>query len=140
MPRPPGSADQLEDRRKRALALLDAGFSLREVGRRIGCEASSVLRWRDARRRGGKDGLRVRSSPGRPRKLSPAQRGRLVKMLRKGPRAQGYGSNRWTTERISECIARQFGVRYHRAHVGRLLHSLHWRHDQRAGWSPEAAG
>src|SRR2546430_11683065 len=34
MPRPKGSADLLEDRRKRALALLDAGHSLNEVGRR----------------------------------------------------------------------------------------------------------
>ena len=37
MPRLEGSADLLEDRRKRALALLDSGYSLNEVGRRIGC-------------------------------------------------------------------------------------------------------
>jgi putative transposase len=140
MPRPPGSADQLEDRRKRALALLDGGLSLHEVGRRIGCDASSVMRWREARRRGGNDGLRVRFSPGRPQKLSPTQRVRLLQMLRKGPLAQGYRTSRWTTERIGAFIARQFGVHYHRAHVGRLMHSLHWRHQQRAGWRPEAAG
>lgn len=66
MPRLKGSADLLEDRRKRALALLDSGYSLNEVGRRIGCNASSVMRWRNARRRRGAEGLRVRSSPGRP--------------------------------------------------------------------------
>jgi len=49
MPRLKGSADLLEDRRKRALVLLDSGYSLNEVGRRIGCNASSVMRWRDAR-------------------------------------------------------------------------------------------
>jgi hypothetical protein len=37
MPRLKGSADLLEDRRKRALVLLDSGYSLNEVGRRIGC-------------------------------------------------------------------------------------------------------
>jgi transposase-like protein len=58
MPRPKGSADLLEDRRKRALALLDAGHSLNEVGRRMGCNASSVMRWRDARRRGGTKALK----------------------------------------------------------------------------------
>lgn len=63
MPRLKGSADLLEDRRKRALALLDSGYSLNEVGRRIGCNASSVMRWRNARRRRGAEGLRVRSSP-----------------------------------------------------------------------------
>src|SRR6266704_6248071 len=51
MPRLKGSADLLEDRRQRALALLDSGYSLNEVGRRIGCNASSVMRWRDTRRR-----------------------------------------------------------------------------------------
>jgi hypothetical protein len=45
MPRLKGSADLLEDRRKRALALLDSGESLNEVGRRIGCNPSSVMRW-----------------------------------------------------------------------------------------------
>src|SRR6202171_2396509 len=74
MPRLKGSADLLEDRRKRALALLDSGCSLNEVGRRIGCNASSVMRWRDTRRRGGAKALRVRYSPGRPLKLDQAQR------------------------------------------------------------------
>src|SRR3989441_8433862 len=69
MPRLKGSADLLEDRRKRALALLDSGCSLNEVGRRIGCNASSVMRWRDPRRRGGAKALRVRYSPDRPLKL-----------------------------------------------------------------------
>jgi transposase len=32
----------------------------------------------------------------------------------------------WTTARIAEVIWRGFGVRYHRDHVGRLMHSLHW--------------
>jgi transposase len=85
MPRLKGSADLLEDRRKRALALLDAGESLNEVGRRIGCNPSSVMRWRDARRRGGTKALRVRFSPGRPLKLDRTQRRRLVNLLLKGP-------------------------------------------------------
>jgi len=126
MPRPKGSADLLEDRRKRALTLLDLGFSLNEVGRRMGCHASSVMRWRDARRRGGAKALRVRFSPGRPWKLSAAQRKRLIAWLLEGSMAQGYRTNLWTTTRIAELIWRKFGVHYHRAHVGRLMHSLRW--------------
>ena len=61
MPRLKGSAGLLEDRRRRALALLDAGNSLNEVGRRIGCNPSSVMRWRDARRWGGAGALHVLS-------------------------------------------------------------------------------
>lgn len=129
MPRLKGSADLLEDRRRRALALLDAGHSLNEVGRRIGCNASSVMRWRDARRRGGNGALRVRFSPGRPWKLGEARRKRLVRLLVKGPLAQGYRTNLWTTARIAELVEQEFGVRCHRDHIGRLMHSL--------GWSPQ---
>ena len=102
MPRLKGSADLLEDRRKRALALLDSGYSLNEVGRRIGCNASSVMRWRDARRRSGEQGLRVRFSPGRPLKLNRKQRRRLVTLLLQGPMMHGYRTNLWTTARIAE--------------------------------------
>jgi transposase len=126
MPRPKGSADLLEDRRKRALRLLDFGHSLNEVARRIRCYASSVMRWRDARRRGGAKALKVRFSPGRPWKLNAAQRRRLIALLLEGPLAHGYRTNLWTTTRIAEVIQSKFGIRYHRAHVGRLMHSLQW--------------
>ena len=126
MPRPRGSADLLEDRRKRALALLDRGYSLNEVGRRIGCAAVSVMRWRDARRRGGAQALKVRFSPGRPWKLEKAARKRLVRLLLQGATAHGWRTNLWTTARIAELVRREFGVEYHRDHIGRLLHSLGW--------------
>jgi len=130
MPRPKGSSDLLEDRRRRALALLKTGLSLNEVGRRIRCAASSVMRWFNAWRRGGAAALKVGLSPGRPPKLRPAQRRRLVKLLLKGPLAHGYRTNLWTTARIAEVIEREFGVNYHRDHVGRLMHSLGWTHQK----------
>ena len=126
MARPKGSADLLEDRRKRALKLLDEGYSLNEVGKLVGCNASSVMRWRDARRRGGSKALRVRFSPGRPLKLNPKHRKRLVQVLLRGPLAKGYTTNLWTTARIAEVIGREFGVDYHRDHVGKLMHLLKW--------------
>ena len=126
MPRPKGSADLLEDRRRRALALLDSGCSLNEVGRRIRCAAVSVMRWRDTRRRGGEKALRVRFSPGRPPKLDITQRRHLVRLLLRGAMSHGFRTNLWTTARIAEVIQREFGVEYHPDHVGRLMHSLQW--------------
>ncbi len=40
-----GSAELLEDRRRRALVLLDEGRSRSKVARHIGCSARSVMRW-----------------------------------------------------------------------------------------------
>jgi transposase len=126
MPRLKASAELLEDRRRRALALLDEGCSLNEVGRQIGCNASSVMRWRDARRRGGDEALQVRFSPGRPLKLDVMQRKKLVRLLLKGPLAQGYRTNLWTAARIAALILSEFGVSYHPDHIGRLMHDLGW--------------
>ncbi len=130
MPRPKGSADLLEDRRRRALVLLAEGLSLNEVGRRIGCHPSSVMRWRDAQQRGGAEALKVRFSAGRPPKLGRRQRARLVKLLLKGPLAHGYRTNLWTTARIAALIQQKFGVSYHRDHIGRLMDSLGWSHQK----------
>lgn len=128
--RPRGSAELLEDRRHRALALLAEGLSLNEVGRRIGCSASSVKRWRDACRRGGEKALKVRFSSGRPPKLSRAQGRQLISVLLKGAVASGYSNQLWTTARIAEVIWKRFRVRYHKDHVGRLLHSFGWSHQR----------
>jgi len=96
----------------------------------IRCVASSVMHWRNAWRRRGADALKVGASPGRPLKLKPAQRRRLLRLLLKGPLAHGYNTNVWTTARIAELIRREFGVSYHRDHVGRLMRSLNWSHQK----------
>lgn len=122
--RPKGAAEVLAARRRRALKLLDEGLSLNEVARRVGCQASSVMRWRDRRAQVGEKVFEVGTSPGRPCKLSPQQKRRLVKLIAKRPLAHGYATDIWTCDRVRRLIRREFGVRYHRDHVGRLLHQL----------------
>ena len=120
----------MESRRRQGLRLLDEGRSLNEVGRLLGCAPSSILRWRERRRQGGAKALKVRYSPGRPLKLSIGDRNHLVRELLRGAMAHGYRTELWTTARIAEVIRRQFGIRYHRGHVGRLLASLGWSHQK----------
>jgi transposase len=122
--RPRGSANVLEARRRRALALLSRGLSLNAAARQVGCAPSSVMRWRDAVRRHGPAGLTVRPTPGRPTKLSALQQHRLVRLLRVGAMAHGYETDAWTSTRIVEVIEQTFGVRYHRDHVARLMNKL----------------
>ena len=90
MGRPRGSAEQLEERRHRAMVLLDEGRSLHEVAGVVGCHASSVMRWRDARQRGGREGLKVRKASGRPRKLTDERCERLLELLLEGAMTHGY--------------------------------------------------
>lgn len=124
MARPAGSAEVIEARRRQALRLLDQGYSLSAVGRMSGCAASSVMRWRDARERGGDKALKVRPAPGRPPALSQAQRQRIIKRLLKGAMANGFGTELWTTRRVATLIHQCCHIQYHRSHAARLLHEF----------------
>ena len=84
------------------------------------------MRWRNAWRSGGPEALKRKPAPGRPCKLGAAQKARLVPLLAKGAVSYGYRTELWTTLRIAEVIHREFRVKYHRNHVGKLLHQLHW--------------
>jgi transposase len=128
--RPNGTAKALEQRRRKALELLEQGFSLNEVARRIGCNASSVMRWRDAYNTSGPEGLKPKPTPGRPVKLKPRQQKALVNHLLKGAMAHGYATDLWTTQRIAELIERKYTITYHRDHIGRLMHDLGWSHQK----------
>ncbi len=128
--RPKGSAEVLSRRRRRALALLDEGLSLNEVARRVDCQASSVMRWRDTRERVGEKVFEVGASPGRPPRLTSAQKNRLLRLLLKGPMPHGYATDLWTCDRIARLIRREFRVHYHRDHIGRMMHQLGWSYQK----------
>src|SRR3984893_12806023 len=134
--RPKGSAELLSDRRRRALKLLREKWSLNEVARRIGCAASSVMRWRNAWRRRGADSLQVRFSPGRPRRLTRRQERRLIRILLQGAVANGYRTELWTTKRVAEVIEKTFHMPCHFNTAGQLLHRLGWTHQkpERLAW------
>jgi len=140
--RPYGTPKQLERRRHRALQLVQEGLTLAAVARRIGCSVSSVHLWRAAVRRHGPAALAAKPVPGRPPKLTPAQRRRLLRVLTQGAPASGYATDLWTTRRVAEVIWRTFRVRYHPNHVWRLLTGLGWscqKPERRARERDEAA-
>ncbi|MDI6773505.1 MAG: helix-turn-helix domain-containing protein, partial [bacterium] len=93
--RPLGSAKVLEARRRRALALVQQGRSLNAAARRIGCAASSVMRWLRAFRRRGPEGLKVQRASGRPPRLPARYRPLLLKQLLRGAMAHGYPTDLW---------------------------------------------
>jgi transposase len=128
--RPKGSAELLSDRRRRALKLLDEEFSLNEVARRLHCAASSVMRWRNEWRGRGADSLRVRFSPGRPRRLTRRQERRLLRILLKGAIANGYRTELWTTKRVAEVIRKNFDVPCHFNTAGLHLRRFGWTHQK----------
>lgn len=125
--RPSGTAEQLEKRRRGAIALLQAGMPYREVARRVEASLSSVVRWEQAYRRDKRNGLRARPIPGRPCRLSAGQKEQLKTVLLRGAGAAGYPTELWTLRRIGEVIRKRFRVRYSPVGVWALLrHGMGW--------------
>jgi transposase len=124
--RPPGSAQQLEKRRLRAITLLESGTSYRTVASAVGASLSNIVRWAEVYDKEGSEGLKSKPIPGRPSQLTEAQQKKLEKILLKGALKAGYSTDLWTLRRIGEVIKKQFAVRYHPGHVWKIMKSLGW--------------
>src|SRR3954470_18224074 len=119
-------ADGLEWRRFRAVHLKEQGWSRQDIAEALGVSPVSVSRWFARVRDGGTEALRAHPSPGPPPKLSAAQKQLIPEFLWHGAEAYGFRGEVWTCARIAQVIEEEFGVRYHKDHVGRLLQELHW--------------
>jgi transposase len=118
--------DALEWRRFRALHLKRQGWSRDDIAEALGVSPVSVSRWFGRARDGGAEALRAQLRPGRPPKLSAAQKRLIPEFLWHGAEAYGFRGEVWTCARVARVIEEEFGVRYHKDHVGRLLQELHW--------------
>lgn len=118
--------DALERRRFLAAKLLDEGLNNSEVGRRVGVSNQTVSRWARQLRSRGLDSLRKAGRAGRKPRLLGDDRSRLVELLKRGPEQLGYETSLWTSERVAHLIEQEFGIRYHRGHVWKILGQLGW--------------
>src|SRR4051794_25949282 len=119
-------SDGLEWRRFRALHLKRQGWSRHDIAEALGVSPVSVSRWFARARDGGSGALRARPSPGPPPRLSAAQKRLIPEFLWHGAGAYGFRGEVWTCARIAQVIEEEFGVRYHKGHVGKLLQELRW--------------
>jgi transposase len=118
--------DWREWRRLQALHLKQEGWYQRDIAEALGVREEAVSRWLARARDGGPEALLARPAPGRPPKLSDAQRRLIPEFLWHGPEAYGFRGQVWTRARIARVIEKEFGVHYHKGHVGRLLQELRW--------------
>jgi transposase len=117
-----------EWRRFRALDVKGRGWYQRDIAEALDVSEVSVSRWLADARDYGPNSLRARPAPGHPPRLSPAQKRSIPELLWHGPDAYDFRGQVWTRARVAQVIECEFGVRYHKGHVGRLLQGL--------GWSP----
>jgi transposase len=72
----------------------------------------------------GAESLRYRRPPGRPARLTPAQRKELAALITAGPEAAGYSSGCWTAVLVQDLILNRFQVEYHPHYICNLLAQL----------------
>jgi transposase len=123
--------DEMEGRRLLAADDLQTGLSQSQVARKYGVSRTTASRWNRALEGRGVEALRKRRAPGRPSRLGAEQLREVVEIYTAGPRAAGFDTERWTTERLAEAIQARFGVRYDPDHVGRIMHRLGLRERRR---------
>jgi transposase len=115
-----------EGRRLRAWELHQAGWKQKDIAAALGVTQGAVSQWLARARTGGPEGLRHRPAPGGVPRLSAAQRTQLPALLARGPEHYGFRGQMWTRARVAAVIQREFGVRYHPAHVSRVLRQIGW--------------
>src|SRR5437763_775624 len=115
-----------EWRRLRALHLKQRGWYQRDIAEALGAAEETVSRWLARAGAGGPQALLARPAPGRPPRLTAAQKRLIPEFLWHGPEAYGFRGQVWTPARIAKVIEEEFGARYHKGHVGRLLRELRW--------------
>ena len=125
--RTPGKASKLEERRRRAVQMVESeGLTQIEAARRLKVDPRSVRRWMEWHRGRGERRLAARATPGRPSRLGAADRRRLESLLLKGPREAGYDTDLWSCARVRKVIQKEFGIHYHVDYISQLLRKLGW--------------
>jgi transposase len=106
------------------LDLLTHKASVAVLCERWGLSPSCLYDWQKAFMLRGMDSLIYRYSGGRPEKLTPRQKKRLVELIEAGPLVVGFETACWNSVLIRVLIWREFGILYNRHYVCTLLDNV----------------
>ena len=107
--RPPGTAAELERRRRLALSKLQDGYTVAEVAEVLGVSERAVYLWQAAGKRG-VDGVKAKPPPRRKGKLTAHQERTVLTWFLRSPKSFGFNTELWTGRRVAEVIRRKWGV------------------------------
>jgi len=116
--------------RATALLLLAEQVPVARVAARVGAGVSTVYGWLRACLAAQFASLVYRTAPGRPAKLTTAQKRQRHALVAAGPTAAGYATGCWNSALIQRLIEREFGVLYRVPYVTELRHNLGFSHQK----------
>lgn len=110
--------------RLHAVALNMEGKAAPEIADILKVHRSKVSIWLRNWQHDGMEGVLEGHRSGRPPAITSDQRERLTDILDSGPVAYGFSTGVWTSPMVARVIEDEFSIRYHPAHVSRILHEL----------------
>jgi transposase len=116
--------DRTASARMQAIAGALEGLARAEAARLAGMDRQAL---RDAVVRynaEGLAGLHDRPHPGRPARLTGAQKATLKRLVLDGPDVEATGLSTWTLSELCREVEERWGVSYHPSHMGKLMHQL----------------
>ena len=127
MARTPGSAEENDRKRRRAVEIVFKEKKTQtEAAKEVGVTLRAVQKWVSLYRKHGVAGIRSKKATGRPTKITSIQLKQLSKILLKGAKSAGFSNDLWTSKRILKIIKDKFGITYHHNYIPRLLGALGW--------------
>lgn len=122
------SKDANQARRLLALAAIRDGMSREEAARIGGMDRQTLRDWVHAFNKDGAGGLINAKSPGRPSKLSAAQKAEIKALAEQGPDFEKDGVVRWRRIDLARIAKDRFGVTVDEDTIGRVLRELGFSH------------
>lgn len=120
------SSDGREWRRLQAWHLKQNGWRPSEIAVALGVSTGAVSQWLKAATTGGVEALLSHASHGRPSRLCPEQRRLVPDFLWHGAEAYGFRGEVWTCGRVAGVLEEEFGIRFSKSQVSRILKTLGW--------------
>jgi transposase len=111
-------------RRMLAIALVLEGARRKAAAESCGMDRQTLRDWVHRYNAEGLAGLSNRPSPGRPSRLSPAQKAAVAAWVDAGPDPARDGVVRWRRRDLKRRIEAEFGVAMHERTVGKHLRAL----------------
>ncbi len=111
-------------KRIHVLLALAQGQSVSDVAEMLSLGEQTVRDYRNQYLFKGMASLVYKAPPGRPSKLTKAQRQQLAQWIKASPQDSGYTSGCGHTPMIQDLIQRHFGVVYHPPYIATLLKNM----------------
>ena len=120
--------DWREWRRFRVVELANLGWHRQDIAIALGVSEAAISKWLQRVDQEGLEALFSHPHGGHS-KLTVHQKSLIPDILWHGAEAYGFQGDFWTCARIVKVLQWEFGVTYHKDHLGRLLRNM--------GWSPQ---